>query len=67
MPFGIGGHTGGHDHSQMRAEYHHRKFEMQQHQDDINQHHNVAEAQEAGEAHRSLFIIRVLRRLFGRF
>ena len=66
MPFGIGGHFGGHDHSRMRAEYHHRKFEMEQNQDEINQHHNVAQAEAEGERHRSPFVIRVLRRLFGR-
>lgn len=63
MPFGIGGHN----QAQMRSEYHHRKFEIKQRQDELDQHHNVAEAEAEGEAHRSPFVIRVLRRLFGRF
>ena len=63
MPFGIGGHN----QAQMRSEYHHRKFEMKQHQDELDQHHNYAKAEAEGEAHRSPFVIRVLRRLFGRF
>jgi hypothetical protein len=68
MPFGIGGgHLGGQDHARMRAEFHHRKFETQQRQEELNKHHNVALAQEEGERHRSGFVVRVLRRLFGRF
>lgn len=69
MPFDLGGggfgHQG-HDAARMHAEYHHRKHEMQQQHDELNQHHNIAREEAEGERHRSPFVIRVLRRLFGR-
>jgi hypothetical protein len=66
MPWGIGSGHIGHDHARVHADYHHRKAEMQQHQDELNQHHNVAKAEAEGERHRSWLVVRVLRRLFGR-
>jgi hypothetical protein len=68
MPFGIGGgHMGGHDYSRMRAEYHHRQNKIKERQRELDQHHNIAHAEAEGERHRSPFVIRVLRRLLGRF
>lgn len=67
MPFGLGGgHLGGQDHLRMRADYHHRKAQMEQNQKEINKHHNVARAEAEGERYRSPFLVRVVRRLFGR-
>lgn len=53
-----------HDHATVRAEYHHRKAEIQQHQNEAEMHHNVAP--DEGERKRSWFVVRVIRRLLGR-
>lgn len=57
----------GMDHARMQSDFHHRNAEMQRRQDELDQHHNIAQAQEEGERMRSSFVIRVLRRLTGRF
>jgi hypothetical protein len=40
---------------------------MEQRRQELDRHHNLAEAEAEGERHRSPLVIRVLRRLLGRF
>ncbi|TVR68185.1 MAG: hypothetical protein EA415_16610 [Sphaerobacteraceae bacterium] len=66
MPWGTGGGFGHNDHARMHAELHHRKHEIESRRQDLDEHHNVARAEADGERHRSSFIVRVFRRVFGR-
>lgn len=59
-------HSGGMDHARIHGEYHHQKAEIQQRQDELDQHHNIAQAEAEGEQKRSWFVIRVIQRLLGR-
>jgi hypothetical protein len=67
MPWVSGGGFGHNDHARMHAEYHHRRHEIESRRQELDEHHNVSRAEAEGEQHRSSFVVRVLRRLVGRW